>query len=83
MDTFSLLVEGKTSRGKTFIGKLEHMKRLGYWDDSIRFMADYFSDAIIKIIAFAVHPTEDRFLSERGLLHLVGMPHDFELHNPK
>ena len=90
MDTLSLQAKGKTknSRKKTFIEKLEHMMRklamgLGYWDDSMRDMGDYFSAVISKNIAFAIHPTEDRFFSVRELLHLMGMPHNFQLNNPK
>ena len=87
-ETFSLQEEGRGSKNMTFIDKLEHMKHklslgLGYWDDSLRFMGDYFNAVISKNIAFAVHPTEDRFFSVRELLHLMGMPHDFELEDPR
>lgn len=82
--TFSLQVEGKISKTRTHIDVLRHMQRklgmgLGYWDDSIKFMGEYFSAVISKNIAFAIHPTEDRFFNIRELLHLMGMPHDFQL----
>ena len=69
---------------KTFIHVFEHMKNKlndgkGYWDDSLRFMGDSFTAVISKNIEFAVHPTEDRFFSIRELLHLMGMPHDFQM----
>ena len=69
---------------KTFIHVFEHMKNKlidgkGYWDDSLRFMGDSFTAVISKNIEFAVHPTEDRFFSIRELLHLMGMPHDFQI----
>ena len=38
---------------------------------------------ISKNIDFAVHPTEDRFFSVRELLHLMGMPHDYEIDSMK
>ena len=69
---------------KTFIQVFEHIKSKlsngkGYWDDSVRFMGDSFTAVISKNIEFAVHPTEDRFFSVRELLHLMGMPHDFQM----
>ena len=87
-DTFSLPVAGRPSKNRTHIDVLQHMQRkldmgLGYWDDSIKFMGEAFTAVISKNIAFAVHPTEDRFFSIRELLHLMGMPHDFELENPR
>jgi len=79
-----------TSRNhcRTNIAALEHMKNklsrgLGYWDDSLKFMGEYFSAVISKNISYAIHPTEDRFFNVRELLHLMGMPHDFEMENPK
>ena len=57
-------------------------KPLGYWDDSVKFMGDCFS-AVIKKNLFSVHPTEDRFLSIRELLHLMGLPHDILLDDVK
>ena len=87
-DTFSLPVAGRPSKNRTHIDVLQHMQRkldmgLGYWDDSIKFMGEAFTAVISKNIAFAVHPTENRFFSIRELLHLMGMPHDFELENPR
>ena len=46
-------------------------------------MGDQFTAVIRKNIAFAVHPTEDRFFNIRELLHLMGMPHDYEIQNPR
>merc|ERR1719233_2854108 len=69
---------------RTHIDVLEHMKRklsqgLGYWDDSLKFMGHAFTAVISKDIEYAVHPTEDRFFSIRELLHLMGMPHDYQI----
>ena len=77
-----------STNGRTHIQVLEHMKRklevgLGYWDDSVKFMGDCFTAVIKKNLLFAVHPEEDRFFNVRELLHLMGMPHDFELDDIK
>ena len=87
-DTFTIPIPGRPSKNRTHIDVLQHMQRklnmgLGYWDDSIKFMGEAFTAVISKNIAFAVHPTKDRFFSIRELLHLMGMPHDFELENPR
>ena len=87
-DTFSIPIPGRPSKNRTHIDVLQHMVKklkmgLGYWDDSIKFMGEAFTAVISKNIAFAVHPTEDRFFNIRELLHLMGMPHDFELKDPK
>ena len=87
-ETFSIQVDGRSTWFRTHIQVLEHMLRklakgLGYLDDSIKFMGDYFSAVISKNIAYAIHPTEDRFFNIRELLHLMGMPHDFELQDAK
>lgn len=73
---------------RTFVAQLEHLKNklsrgLGYWDDSPKFMGTYFTAVISKNIEFAVHPSEDRFFNVRELLHLMGMPHDFEIDSVK
>jgi site-specific DNA-cytosine methylase len=74
--------EGK----KTFIDVLEHQKskRLdgkGYWDASPMFFTDSFSALIGKNMFNGVHPSENRYLNVREMLHLMGMPHDFEILN--
>jgi len=73
---------------RTFVAMLEHIKNkltqgLGYWDDSVKFMGTYFSAVISKNIVFAVHPSEDRFFNVRELLHLMGMPHDYQIDSIK
>ena len=76
------------NKKRTFVDAMEHIKNklsrgLGYWDDSVKFMGDYFSAVISKNIGFAVHPTEDRFFNVRELLHLMGMPHDYQIDSIK
>ena len=31
----------------------------------------------------AVHPTEDRYFNAREMMHLMGLPHDFEIDSIK
>ena len=74
--------------GRTFVDFLEHMKDklsrgMGYWDDSPKFMADHFTAVITKNVSFAAHPHEDRFFNIRELLHLMGMPTEFQVADPK
>ena len=42
----------------------------------------YCTAVITKNVEYAVHPEEDRFLNIRELMHLMGLPHDFEIENP-
>ena len=51
----------------------------GYWDDSPRFFGDSFGALMSKTMFTAVHPDEDRFLNIREMMHLMGLPHDFEI----
>ena len=55
----------------------------GYWDDSPRFFGDSFGALMSKTMFTAVHPDEDRFLNIREMMHLMGLPHDFEIDNVK
>lgn len=73
---------------KTFIDMLEHQKYKlsqgkGYWDASPHFFHDSFSALIGRNMFNGVHPTENRYLNVREMLHLMGMPHDFEITSPK
>ena len=51
----------------------------GYWDDSPRFFGDVFGSLMTKTMFSAVHPEEDRFLNIREMIHLMGLPHDYEI----
>ena len=74
---------------KTHVEYLEHILRKraaggGYWDISPRFMGrDSFAAVMKKTMVSAVHPEEDRFLSAREFMHLMGLPHDFEVDSDK
>ena len=55
----------------------------GYWDDSPRFFGDSFGSLMSKTMFTAVHPEEDRFLNIREMMHLMGLPHDYEIDRVK
>lgn len=68
----------------------EHCKKKklmgkGYWDSSTYLANDglYINALISKNIHRSLHPTEERSLSVREMLHLMGMPHNFEMIDPK
>ncbi len=64
--------------------KLDHIKRKiedgkGFWDSSPFFVGQYVNAIIGKNMHVLVHPTEDRFLNIRECMHLMGLPHDFDM----
>lgn len=68
--------------------KLAHIKNkysqgLGVWDDSPHFYTTNINAVITKNMRSAVHPTEDRYMNHRELMHLMGLPHDFNLKSTK
>ena len=60
--------------------KIEQGK--GFWDGSPKLGKDYFNAVISKNMVCGVHPQEKRFLTVREYMHLMGLPHDFELLDP-
>jgi site-specific DNA-cytosine methylase len=44
---------------------------------------DYTYAVIGEMMGKQVHPTEDRLLNMREFMHLMGLPHDYELENQK
>ena len=64
---------------RTIVAYIEHCKiklsmSKGYWEDSPKFMGKTSTAIFTKNVMFAVHPTEDRFLNIRELMHLMGYP---------
>lgn len=51
----------------------------GIWDSSPHFFTGHINAVISKNIPVTVHPTELRSLNVRELIHLMGMPHDFQV----
>ena len=73
---------------KTFIDMLQHQQAKvddgkGYWDASPHFFHDSFSALIGRNMFNGVHPVENRYLNVREMLHLMGMPHDFEIQDSR
>jgi site-specific DNA-cytosine methylase len=53
------------------------------WDDSPKLVNEYTPAVMFKNIKRIVHPVEDRFLTARELMGLMGFPQDFNLYlNP-
>jgi len=74
--------------GRTHVQYIEHCMNKksmgkGYWDDSPRFYDETFGTLMSKTMYTAVHPVEDRYLNVREMMHLMGLPHDFEIDHPK
>jgi len=59
--------QAKTAEGK------------GFWDSSPRFYGEIFGPVIKRNMKSGGHPVENRFLNVREALHLMGMPHDFQV----
>jgi len=61
------------------IAKIKDNK--GYWDSSTYLANDgkFINAVISKNVHRCLHPTQERGLNIRELLHLMGMPHDFEM----
>lgn len=51
----------------------------GFWDVSPRLGIESFNAVISKNMICGAHPTEPRFMTTREYMHLMGLPHDFEL----
>ncbi len=73
---------------KTFIDMINHQKAKladgkGYWDASPHFFHDSFAALIGRNMFNGVHPVEDRYLNIREMIHLMGMPHDFEIESSR
>ena len=74
----------KKAKARTHIKYIQgcmHKKAMGleYWDDSPKFFYNSFGTLMSKTIEYGVHPEEDRFLNVREMMHLMGLPHDYEI----
>lgn len=64
----------------------DHVKKkldmnLGWWDASPHFTRDYINAVIYRQMTCGLHPNGERGLNIREFMHLMGLPHDFELAN--
>merc|ERR1719416_317928 len=78
----------KKSNGRTHEQYIEHCMNKksmgkGYWDDSPRFYDRSMGALMSKSMFTAVHPTQDRYLNVREMMHIMGLPHDFEIDHVK
>ena len=78
----------RADKKNTFIDNLEHIKKklsmgLGFWDSSPHFFSHSYNALIARNMVNGVHPTENRYLNLREMIHLMGMPNDFELDDIK
>lgn len=53
---------------------------LNYWANSLIIQKEKTNAVQNRSMQAMIHPTEDRLFNIRENLHLMGMPHDFELH---
>jgi hypothetical protein len=61
--------------------KMKAEKGLGFWDSSLHVFDDVVNTLAGRILHNAVHPIENRFLTIREMLFLMGHPNDFEILN--
>ena len=52
---------------------------MGVWDSTPYYSKTYVNAVISRGMYMTVHPTLDRFMNIREYMHLMGLPHDFEL----
>lgn len=59
--------------------KNKYDKGLGIWDGSVHVFGEVCNAMISRNMTDSLHPTEDRSLTIREVMYLMGMPNDFEL----
>lgn len=52
---------------------------LGIWNGSVHVFQDVCNAIIGRNLADSIHPTEDRSLTVREAMHMMGLPHNYEL----
>ena len=61
--------------------KAKHDAGKGAWDGSIHIFDDVMHAVIGRNMNDTIHPTKDRSLTVREAMHMMGLPHNFELMN--
>lgn len=87
---FSIAMEyfkDKNERAYNIVKNAKFKKDSGknYWDSTpyIPFRGDHTNAVVGKHIHLCINPNEERALNVREMMHLMGLPHDFELLEPK
>ena len=60
--------------------RFKHEQGLNYWANTLIMQKEKTNAVQVRSMQCMIHPTEDRLFNIRENLHLMGMPHDFELH---
>jgi len=87
LETDYLIGEEKYDKVREKTAKyLRHVKEkvgmgMGWWDGTPHFFGETINAVIGRTILTTVHPTEERGLNMREIMHLMGLPHDFEITN--
>ena len=63
---------------------LNHVKKkmemkMGWWDKTPHVFYEYVNALVGRNLSLSMHPTDERFLSTREMMHLMGLPDDFNL----
>lgn len=63
---------------------LNHVKKkmdmkMGWWDKTPHIFYERVNALVGRNLSQSMHPTEERFLSTREMMHLMGLPDDFDL----
>lgn len=79
--TLSLIEDADKTKIEKFIRHAQHKRSLGlnYMSAAVMLVKDKTPSVQFKSMQSVLHPDEDRLLTIRECLHLMGMPHDFEI----
>lgn len=75
---------GIKNEDKGLVKIAEHVKKkhdmgLGWWDASPHMTRDHINAVIYRQMTCGLHPNGERGLNVREFMHLMGLPHDFNL----
>lgn len=85
LDTFeSLRKFAENENDSSLVKSIDRMREklsrgLGYWVYGPKYYHETVNAVISKNYMEMIHPSEERYLTLRECMHLMGMPHDFDL----
>lgn len=85
LDSVMEFAQGKDDRESKHLHKIAvHVKKklamgLGWWDASPHFTREHINAVIFRQMTSGLHPDATRGLNVREFMHLMGLPHDFNL----